>query len=117
MRALKLQKRAARVGFDWTEIDDVLAKVGEEIGELAQARTSQSSEKIAEEYGDLLFILVNVGRHLKVDPEEALRAANAKFTRRFQHIEGRLAEAGRTPRDSDLEEMDALWDEAKALGK
>ena len=74
-------------------------------------------EKKAEEYGDLLFAMANVARHLGIDPEAALRAANGKFERRFAHIEKRLAEAGKTPKDSDLEEMDSLWDEAKRLGK
>ena len=116
MRALKLQKRAARVGFDWTEVEDVLAKLSEELTELAEARATGDARKIAEEYGDLLFVMVNVGRHLKVDPEDALRAANAKFIRRFRHIEARLAEDGRMPHESDLAEMDALWDAAKAEG-
>ncbi len=116
MRALKLQKRAARVGFDWTEVEHVLAKLSEEVGELVEARDSLGAEKTAEEYGDLLFVMVNIGRHLGVDAEDALRGANDKFTRRFRWIEAELAKRGKSPRDSDLSEMDALWDAAKVEG-
>ena len=114
-RALKLQKRAARVGFDWPQTGEVLDKIVEEAGELAEARDEMTATEIAEEFGDLLFVMVNLGRHLGVDSETALRAANAKFTRRFTHIESQLAAQGRSPVDSDLAEMDALWDAAKAL--
>ena len=114
LRALKLQKRAARVGFDWTEIDQVLAKLTEEAGELAEARETMDQSEIEAEYGDLLFVMVNLGRHLKLDPEAALRATNAKFVRRFRHIEAALASQGKTPDGATLEEMDALWDAAKA---
>lgn len=117
MRAVKLQKRAARVGFDWPNIGLVLDKIQEEAGELAQAQESADQTHIAEEYGDLLFVVANLGRHLGVDPEESLRAANAKFTRRFRFIETELAKRGKSPSQSDLEEMDALWDQAKALEK
>ncbi|MEL7405317.1 MAG: MazG nucleotide pyrophosphohydrolase domain-containing protein, partial [Pseudomonadota bacterium] len=110
-RAVKLQKRAARVGFDWPETAQVLDKVVEEAQELA-AETSH--EKQVEEFGDLMFVMANLARHLKIDPEEALRAANAKFTRRFEAIETALAADGRRPENSDLAEMDALWDAAKA---
>ena len=113
LRALKLQKRAARVGFDWPSTDEVLDKITEEAAELAEARDTLSQDEIEEEFGDLLFVMVNLGRHLGLDPESALRAANAKFTRRFEAIEDRLAEIGKSPRDSDLQEMDALWNEAK----
>lgn len=116
-RALKLQKRAARVGFDWTEVGDVLAKVTEECAELVEARDRESAERIEEEFGDLMFVMVNLGRHLEVDPEQALRRANGKFTRRFAAIEAALAARGKTPQDSSLEEMDALWDAAKAAEK
>ncbi|QUS35230.1 nucleoside triphosphate pyrophosphohydrolase [Falsirhodobacter algicola] len=112
-RALKLQKRAARVGFDWPEVDQVLAKILEEAGELVEARNTAAPEEIRDEFGDLLFAVVNLGRHLGVDPETALRGTNAKFTRRFAFIEDRLAAEGRTPADSTLEEMDRLWDAAK----
>lgn len=112
-RAVKLQKRAARVGFDWPSTDEVLAKIAEETRELVEARDTGPQE-LAEEFGDLLFVMANLARHLAIDPEAALRAANTKFSRRFGRIEDWLAEAGRTPADSDLAEMDALWDRAKA---
>ena len=117
MRAIKLQKRAARVGFDWPEIDQVLDKMLEEAHELNDAKNNLSQDEIEEEFGDLLFVMVNFGRHLKIDAEEALRSANAKFTRRFKHIERALAERGKTPKQSTLEEMDALWEAAKAIDK
>ncbi len=113
-RAVKLQKRAARVGFDWPHIGQVVDKIAEEAGELAEAQARLTQAEIEEEYGDLLFVVANLARHLNVDPETALRAANAKFTRRFRAIEAALAADGRTPEDSDLAEMDALWDAAKA---
>lgn len=116
-RAVKLQKRAARVGFDWPSTDEVLAKLSEEVAELAEARTTLGPAQVEEEFGDLLFVMANLARHWKVDPEAALRAANAKFTRRFERIEGWLAEDGRRPEDSDLAEMDALWNRAKAIDK
>src|SRR6056297_2015030 len=113
-RALKLQKRAARVGFDWPDTGDVLDKITEEAGELLEAAETLTHDKVEEEFGDLLFVMANLARHMKVDPESALRAANAKFTRRFSRIEALLAEAGKRPEDSDLAEMDALWTRAKA---
>jgi len=113
MRAVKLQKRAARVGFDWPETGHVLDKMQEEARELVEARDSLSADEVAEEFGDLLFVMANLGRHLGVDPEAALRGANAKFTRRFRAIEAALARDGRSPADSDLAEMDALWNAAK----
>ncbi len=113
-RAVKLQARAARVGFDWPSTDEVLAKIQEEVAELVEARDTLSQTEVTEEFGDLLFVMANLARHLKLDPEAALRAANAKFTRRFQRIEDWLAEAQKTPADSDLGEMDALWNRAKA---
>jgi ATP diphosphatase len=116
-RAVKLQKRAARVGFDWPSTDEVVAKIAEEAAELVEARERLTEAEVAEEFGDLLFVMANLARHLKVDPEAALRAANAKFTRRFARIEDWLAEAGRTPEKSDLAEMDALWNRAKAEEK
>jgi len=114
MRAVKLQRRAARVGFDWPQVDQVLDKLVEEARELAEARDALTPAEVAEEMGDLLFVMANLARHLDVDPEAALRAANAKFTRRFAAIEDALAAQGRTPAQSDLAEMDALWDAAKA---
>ena len=114
LRALKLQNRAARVGFDWPETTQVLDKITEEAAELVEAHETMSRDKVEEEYGDLLFVMANLGRHLGLDPEAALRRANAKFTRRFEGIEARLAERGKTPKDSDLAELDALWDAVKA---
>ena len=112
-RAVKLQNRAARVGFDWPATDQVLDKLREETAELVAARDSGDRAHMAEELGDLMFVMANLARHLDIDPEEALRAANAKFTRRFRSIETALAADGRTPQQSTLEEMDALWDAAK----
>ena len=116
-RAVKLQKRAARVGFDWPSTDEVLDKVREEMAELVEARATLTEVEVVEEFGDLLFVMANLARHLKVDPEAALRGANAKFTRRFGRIEDLLAEGGRSPADSDLAEMDALWNRAKREDK
>jgi MazG family protein len=120
-RAVKLQSRAARVGFDWPSLAPVLAKIEEEIAELKSAIADEkraagvpASKKVNEEFGDLLFVMANVARHLGVDPEGALRDANAKFVRRFRSIEAALRAEGRTPEDATLEEMDQLWDEAKA---
>ncbi|ETD84518.1 nucleoside triphosphate pyrophosphohydrolase [Rhodobacter capsulatus] len=115
-RALKLQKRAARVGFDWPSTAEVVAKIVEEANELVEARDTLGPDEIAEEYGDLMFVMVNLGRHLGLDAEACLRAANGKFTRRFAFIETELAKAGKRPDDSDLAEMDALWDAAKRSG-
>ncbi len=115
-RAMKLTKRAAKVGFDWSEPRHVLAKIAEEAEELA-AEIGGSRDRLEEEYGDLLFVLVNLGRHLEVDPEAALRGANAKFERRFRAIEAALAGQGRRPEEATLAEMDALWDAAKAAEK
>ena len=116
-RAVKLQKRAARVGFDWPSTDEVVAKITEEAAELVEARERLTPTEVEEEFGDLLFVMANLARHLKIDPEAALRAANSKFERRFRRIEDWLAEDGRTPDSSDLAEMDALWNRAKALDK
>ena len=116
-RAVKLQKRAARMGFDWPSTDEVVAKIAEEAAELVEAREALTEAEVVEEFGDLMFVMANLARHLKVDPEAALRSANAKFTRRFGRIEDWLAEDGKTPDQSDLEEMDALWNRAKAEEK
>ena len=113
-RAVKLQNRAARVGFDWPGAADVLEKLAEETAELVEAREAADPAHLAEEFGDLLFVMANLARHLEIDPEEALRNANAKFTRRFQSIESALARQGKRPEDSDLAQMDALWNAAKA---
>lgn len=112
-RAVKLQAKAARVGFDWPNLGPVLDKVREELKELEEAVEDGSQADREAEFGDLMFVMANVARHLKIDPEAALRSANAKFTRRFSRIEDVLAESGRTPDQSNLEEMDTLWDRAK----
>ena len=117
LRAVKLQKRAARVGFDWPSTTQVLEKIVEEVGELEEARANKDVNALAEEFGDLLFVMANLARHLKIDPETALRAANAKFTRRFQGVEALLAETGTRPQDSNLAEMDLLWDQVKEAEK
>lgn len=113
-RAVKLQKRAARVGFDWPDAAQVIDKIAEEAGELAEARDTMGHAEMLDEFGDLLFNLANLARHLGLDPEEAVRGTNAKFTRRFKAIEDALAQDGRTPEESTLEEMDGLWDQVKA---
>ena len=112
-RAIKLQDKAARVGFDWPSITPVFAKMREELLELEEVVAASDKEKIQDEFGDLLFVMANVARHLDLDPEAALRQANQKFSRRFAHIEGALAASGRTPEQSNLDEMDALWNDAK----
>jgi ATP diphosphatase len=112
-RAEKLQRRASTIGFDWNNAHLVLDKLAEEAKEILDAPSQAERE---EEVGDLLFVVANLARHLKVDPEAALRAANAKFTRRFHHIEAALAAKGVKPGDASLEEMEALWQEAKGLG-
>ena len=114
MRARKLQERAARVGFDWPDMEATLAKVDEELGELKDALDGGDDKALAEEIGDLLFACVNVARRLGIDPEQALRDCNGKFVRRFGHVEDGLAQAGKMPEDSTLEEMDGLWEDAKA---
>ena len=116
-RAVKLTKRAARVGFDWAQASTVIAKLREETDELEAELPGADPALIREELGDLLFVCANLARKLDVDPEDALRGANAKFTRRFGHIEATLAAAGRTPEQSNLAEMDELWNEAKAREK
>jgi ATP diphosphatase len=116
-RAVALTRRAARVGFDWTDPADVLAKLTEEAAELTAEIEGADRDRIEEEYGDLLFVLANLARHLKVDPEAALRRANAKFDRRFRTIEAALAAEGRRPEQATLAEMDALWEQAKDAEK
>jgi nucleoside triphosphate diphosphatase len=112
-RALKLQEKAAKVGFDWKEAKPVLDKIEEEIGELRHAIEAGERREIADEYGDLLFALVNLGRHLKLDPETSLRGTNEKFRTRFHAVEKALADQGRTLDEASLEEMEALWQQAK----
>ena len=115
LRAEKIQKRAARVGFDWTSIGPVIDKIEEELGELRHelAAGQQDQARVADELGDVLFAVANLARHCKIDPEAALRSTNDKFERRFRYLERRLAEQGRKPNDATLEEMEALWQEAK----
>jgi MazG family protein len=117
LRAVKLTKRAARVGFDWPDTLTVLDKLQEEIAELQVEIAAGDREKAREELGDLLFVCANLARKLEVDPEDALRAANAKFTRRFRFIEAALSAQGLRPEQSNLADMDALWDEAKRVEK
>ncbi len=113
-RAVKLSRRAAGVGFVWPSVKEVLEKLHEEIAELEHEVAAGDLDKARQELGDVLFVCANLGRQLDIDPEDALRATNAKFVRRFQYIEARLADAGKTPAQSDLAEMDGLWDAAKA---
>lgn len=114
LRAHRLQSRAARVGFDWNEVEDVMKKLDEELNEFRQAMERKDKAAIEDELGDVFFSLVNVSRFLRVNAEEALRKTIGKFVTRFRFIERRAAEAGRQLSDMSLEEMDALWDEAKA---
>ena len=114
-RAEKLQKRMSSVGFDWHSPERVLEKVAEEAGEIAQARAAGADQaEIAGEIGDLLFVVANLARHLKVDPEAALRTTNAKVVKRFGWIEKTLAAEGRSPADATLPELEALWRRAKS---
>ena len=113
--ALKLQEQAAKVGFDWSEAEPILDKIEEEIGELREALKAGEAEKIADELGDLIFALANIGRHVKADPEQALRGTNTKFRRRFGYIERTLEGNGETLQAATLERMEALWQEAKRL--
>lgn len=115
-RAAKLQKRAAKVGFDWPESIQVLDKMEEEIAELREAIASGRQQEIADEMGDLLFVQVNLARHLGVDPEQAIRSTNQKFERRFRHVEAQVAAAGGDWQEFSLAQLDAWWDEAKAKG-
>jgi tetrapyrrole methylase family protein/MazG family protein len=117
LQALRLTEKAARVGFDWAAEEDLMVKGDEEWRELKRVVSSGPPERVAEELGDLLFVLANLARRQGLDPEEALRQANGKFQRRFRHIEESLARRGQRPEEVSLEEMDALWDEAKAREK
>ncbi len=117
-RAVKLQRKASKVGFDWGAVEPILAKIQEEIAEIRHEIASDAPpERLADELGDVLFAVANLARHLQLDPETALRGTNAKFERRFRRIEAWLAETGRVPAQSTLAEMDALWDRAKAEEK
>ncbi|MEM8803498.1 MAG: nucleoside triphosphate pyrophosphohydrolase [Pseudomonadota bacterium] len=117
LRALKLQKRLARVGFDWAEADPILNKLAEEIGELQEAHQAGNTDAVEDEFGDLLFVLVNLARHWGIDPEAALRRTNAKVERRFAAVEDRLSQKGASPKDASLAEMDALWETVKIAEK
>lgn len=114
--AAQISRKAAGAGFDWPDIDQVLDKVREELDELAEARSRENIHDVEGELGDLLFTIVNVARFLKVDPEQALRRTNTKFRQRFAHVEQQLAARGRDFSQSNLEEMEALWQEAKTNG-
>lgn len=115
-RAAKLGKRAATIGFEWPDVHGALGKLDEELSELRGAIAEGAAQtSIEDELGDLLFCVVNISRHLKVDPETALRRTNQKFARRFQHVESRLREQGRELDQATLPEMDGYWDEAKQL--
>ena len=115
MEGLKISQKAAKTGFEWPDFDQVLAKFHEETAELADARANGTQEQIEGELGDLLFTVVNMARWLKVDPEQALRKTNAKFRARFSHVERTLAAQGKSLENSTLEEMEALWQQAKSL--
>jgi len=117
LRAQRLSERAAQVGFDWPDVAGARAKVDEELGEIDRARVAGVRDELEHEIGDLLFAAVSLARKLEVDPETALRKTVDRFQRRFEYIEDRLSERGKKPRDSDLAEMDALWDEAKRDGR
>lgn len=113
--ALKLQEQAARVGFDWSDPAPILDKIEEEIAELREALAEGKPEKVSDELGDLIFALVNIGRHVKADPEDALRGTNTKFRRRFNHIETSLTDNGETLQEASLERMEELWQAAKHI--
>ena len=116
-RAVKLSKRAASVGFVWPTVDEVLAKLDEEVEELKVEVAAEDRAKAQDELGDVLFVVANIARTLDIDPEDALRRSNAKFERRFGYIEAALKARGRTPQQSDLAEMDNLWNAAKRAEK
>ena len=113
VEAQQIASRAAGAGFDWENLEQVLDKLREELAELQGAREGQQHSEVEDEIGDLLFVLVNIARFVKVDPEQALRKTNAKFRRRFAHIEDGLAAAGKTPAEASIEEMESLWQDAK----
>jgi len=115
-RAVKLARRAARVGFDWPDTESVLAKLDEELGELRrEIEDGADAGRLEDELGDVLFSVANLARHLDLDPEAALRRTNAKFEHRFRHVERRLREEGRRAEEASLQEMDRLWEEAKTV--
>ena len=114
-RAVKLQKKAARCGFDWDAPEPVLEKIREELDEVQEALASGSNQALEHEIGDLLFAVTNLARHAGIDPEQAVRGTNQRFCQRFAHIEQQVAQSGRQLQDCSLQELDALWDEAKQL--
>jgi MazG family protein len=114
-RAFRVQEKAAGVGFDWPDIKPVWGKIREEIEELEREVEAKHREKMEQEFGDLLFSMVNLGRKLKINPEEALRSSVNKFSERFAYIEEQLLEQGKVLHESSLEEMDALWEKAKKV--
>jgi MazG family protein len=113
VEAQQIASKAAGAGFDWDNVEQVFEKMREELDELARARESGVSAHVEDELGDLLFVIVNVARFLKVDPEQALRRTNAKFRQRFGYVEERLRERGKSPKESDIAEMEELWQQAK----
>jgi len=113
VEAQQIASRAAQTGFDWENASQVIDKLHEELREFEEARLEGDHEKLEDELGDMLFVLVNLARFVKVDPEQALRRTNAKFRRRFGYVEHKLAERGKTTRESSIDEMEALWQEAK----
>lgn len=113
VEAQQVASRAAGAGFDWEDVEQVIAKLHEELEELQQARRNESQDQLEDELGDMLFVLVNIARFVKVDPEQALRRTNAKFRRRFAYVEAKLAERGTPLAESNIEEMESLWQEAK----
>ena len=115
VEALKLQERAAKVGFDWSEPEPILDKIEEEVAELREALRSGNKAKVADELGDLIFAVVNIGRHTETDPEMALRGTNTKFRNRFSHIEDTLAANGESLEEATLERMEELWQAAKGI--
>ena len=115
-RAVKLQHKAAKVGFDWPDVKPVFAKIREELDELEEALAEQDEQHIQEELGDLLFVMANLARHVKQDPEQAVSLTNQKFCRRFARIESLLKEQGKNLNDCGLEELDKYWDQAKSEG-
>jgi MazG family protein len=115
VEAQQIAGRAAGVGFDWENPEQVMEKLDEELAEFAEARSKASPDELEDELGDILFVLVNLARFVKVDPEQALRRSNAKFRRRFGYIEQKLTERGKRLQDADMEELEALWQEAKGI--
>jgi MazG family protein len=114
VEAQQIASRAAGAGFDWENVDQVFDKLNEEVGEFNEARRGGEQSAVEDELGDLLFVIVNIARFMKVDPEQALRKTNAKFRRRFGHVEAGLAEQSKTPREATIGEMEALWQDAKS---